>query len=378
MLLSLLDFEAAAKKRLPKSIHGYMAGGSEDEATLCANRNAFSQWAFIPRVLVDVGNVALATPLLGMSFEAPFGICPMGASVLCCYEGDLVLARAAAKAKVPFILSGTSTVPMEKIVEAAPETWFQAYLPPTRPATQQLLDRVAASGFKTLVVTVDFPVPSNRENNLRNGFSLPLRPSLKLVWDGVTHPRWLTSTFARTLMNSGVPRLENKEATRGRSILAAPSAPKGGRGHTQVLDDLAWIRSHWTGKLVVKGILAPEDASRVATIGCDAIIVSNHGGRQLDHSVASLSALPAIRAAVPNTTVMLDGGVRRGTDVLKALALGADFVFVGRPMLCAAAVNGEAGVSLAIDLLKQEIERDMALVGRCSIADITENLLSRT
>ncbi len=267
---------------------------------------------------------------------------------------------------------------MEHIAAAAPSTWFQAYLPTGRELTAQLLDRVARSGFETLVVTVDFPVPSNRENNLRNGFSLPLRPSVQLFWDGATHPRWLLGTFARTLLNSGVPRLENKEATRGRSIIAAPSAPKGGRGHTQTWDDLVWIRSYWKSKLVIKGILSPGDATRAAALGCDAIIVSNHGGRQLDHSISSIDALPAIRAAVPSTTLLLDGGVRRGTDVLKAIALGASFVFVGRPMLSAAAVQGRLGVAHAISLLEKEILCDMALLGASSISEITHELLVRS
>jgi L-lactate dehydrogenase (cytochrome) len=240
-----------------------------------------------------------------------------------------------------------------------------------------LIERVASAGFTTLVVTVDSQVAGNRENNVRAGFSTPLRPTLRLAWDGITHPRWLFGTFLRTLVLHGMPHFENNFATRGPPILSPDILRDySDRGH------LAWehwqlIRRLWKGPLVMKGILDAADARIARDAGVDGIIVSNHGGRQLDGAVAALRVLPGIAAACPDIPVMLDGGVRRGTDVLKALALGARSVFVGRPFAYAAAIAGAAGVGHAIDLLSGEILRDMALLGITGLRELDAGRLAR-
>ena len=298
----------------------------------------------------------------------------MGAAALCRVEADLVLARAACAEEVPFILSGASSVALEKVIEQAPGTWFQAYVPADRPLVEGLFGRLRDAGYEVFVLTVDVPVSSNREHNLRNGFALPLRPSLRLALDGLAHPRWLAGTLAVTLLRSGIPHFENFSAERGGPIIGG--MPRANRD-AMSWADIAWMRSAWKGRLVIKGILNPEDARRAAAEGVDGIIVSNHGGRQLDGAAAPLRVLPEIVAAAGDLTVMMDGGIRRGTDVLAALALGAKFVFLGRPMLFAASIAGETGVRHALRLLREEIDRDMALLGCADLAAVTASLLDR-
>ena len=374
-ILSLQDFEGAAQRRLPKSVFGFVAGGAEDGRSLRANREAFDRIALRPRVLVDVSKRSQAITLFGARYASPFGIPPMGASALCRFEADLALARAAAAEDVPFILSAPSTVPLERVIREAPLAWYQAYLPEGRERIGRLLDRVRAAGYAVLVVTVDVPVGANRENNLRNGFSMPVQPNLRLALDGLLHPRWLAGTVATTLLRSGIPRFENYAAERGGWIISPRPAWQHAGRDALSWPDLAWIRSQWKGKLVLKGILGAGDARRACGEGMDGIIVSNHGGRQLDGAVAPLRALPAVLEAARETVVMMDGGIRRGTDVLKALALGAKCVFAGRPMLFGAAVAGEAGVRHAIGILREEIGRDLALLGCADIASVTRDLL---
>ncbi len=376
-ILSLHDFDSAARRRLPRSVYGFVSGGSEDARSLRANRCSFEEIALRPRVLVDVSKRSQSTVLFGKRYSSPVGIAPMGAAALCCVEADLVLARSAAAEEIPFILSGASSVPLEKVIGEAPGTWFQAYIPADRPLIERLLARVRTAGYEVFVLTVDVPVPGNRENNLRNGFSLPLRPSLRLALDGLAHPRWLAGTLARTLLQSGIPHLENLSAERGGPIIAEAGGMPRARRDAMSWADIAWMRGAWKGRLVIKGILNPEDARRAAAEGMDGIIVSNHGARQLDGAAAPLRVLPEIVAAAGDMAVMMDGGIRRGTDVLAALALGAKFVFVGRPMLFAAALAGEAGVRHALRLLREEIDRDMALLGCADLGSVTASLLGR-
>ena len=369
-ILCLDDFETAAKRYLPRPLFGYVAGAAETNSSLADNRAAFADYAFVPRVLVDVSHRTQTTTLFGHAYSAPFGIAPLGISALYAYRGDLVLARAAANGNVPMIMSGSSLIRLERVIEENRALWFQAYLPGDVAQITALVDRVARAGFETLVLTLDTQVPANRENNLRTGFSTPLRPSLRLAWDGISHPRWLFGTFLRTLIRHGMPHFENNYATRGAPILS-PNVVRdySDRGHLD-WGDFANIRRQWKGRLVVKGILHAEDARLARDAGADGIIVSNHGGRQLDGAVSALRALPGIVAMCPDIPVMMDGGVRRGTDVLKALALGAKFVFVGRPFAFAAAVGGQQGALHAIDLLSAEISRDMAMLGIKSLSDL--------
>lgn len=376
-ILSLDDFERAAQRHLPKPIFGYIAGAVENGATLRENRSVFDEIGFLPRNVTDVSQRSTALSLFGHEYSAPFGIAPMGISALSAYRGDLVQASAARAANVPMIMSGSSLIRMEEVAAQCPETWFQAYLPGEPARISELVSRISASGFRTLVLTVDSQILANREHNIRAGFSTPLRPSLRLLWDGVSHPRWLIGTAMRTLLRHGMPHFENNYAQRGAPILARNVARDfGGRDH------LTWshvrqVRQQWPGRLIIKGVMCVEDALLARAAGADGIVVSNHGGRQLDSTVSPLRVLPGIVAAVGSMPVMIDSGFRRGTDVLKALALGAAFVFVGRPFNYAAAIAGEPGVRHAIDLLASEVHRNMGMLGLNRLCDISPEKLMR-
>jgi len=362
-ILALDDFEAAARRHLPRPIFGYVHGASESGASHRDNRDAFDEIRFLPRVLNNVSGRSQATALFGQSWNAPFGIAPMGVSALTAYRGDVVLAQAAARAGIPMIMSGSSLTRLEEVAQAAPRSWFQAYLPPTGERIAALVDRVARAGFGTLVITVDVAVRGNVENYARAGFTSPLRPDVQLLWQGLTHPRWTIGTFLRTLLTRGMPHFENNDTDKRTPIVARSVVRDfSGRAH---LDWLAIerIRAQWTGRLVLKGILHPADAARARDAGLDGVILSNHGGRQLDGAVSPLRVLPAARKAVGGLPLMVDSGFRRGSDVLKALALGADFVFVGRPFNYAAALAGEAGVLHAADILSREIDANLGLLG---------------
>jgi L-lactate dehydrogenase (cytochrome) len=376
--LALNDFEAAARRHLPRMLYGFISGGAETNAARHGNLDSFQDYAFIPRVLADVSRRSHGQMLFGRAYAAPFGIAPMGASAICAYRGDLVLAQAAAAANIPMILSATSLIRLEEVRAAGPTAWYQAYLPGDASRIEPLVDRVAAAGYEVFVLTVDVPVSANRENNVRSGFSIPIKPSAKLAWDVVTHPGWSLGTFARTVVQHGMPHFENMDATRGPPVISRDLERAIGNRDQLSWEHVRLIRRRWRGRLVIKGILSAADARAANDCGVDGIMVSNHGGRQLDGAVAPLRVLPQIVEAARGMTVMLDGGVRRGTDVLKALALGADFVFVGRPFLYAAAVGGEAGVRHAIELLGSEIGRDMALLGVSDLSEVRPELLTRT
>lgn len=369
--LALSDFERAARRHLPRPIFAYVSGSAEDGASAHDNRAAFAEFGFVTRVLRNVSARSQRVELFGQSYASPFGIAPMGISALSAYRGDLVLAQAAAASGIPMIMSGSSLIALEEVVAQSPGTWFQAYLPGEVAKIEALVDRVDRAGVQTLVLTVDTAVLANRENNLRAGFSTPLRPNLRLAWDGLTHPRWLLSTALRTLARHGMPHFENSYATRGAPILSSRvSRDFGAKDHLD-WDHLARIRRQWKRTLVVKGIMSAQDAQAARDAGADGVIVSNHGGRQLDGTVSPLRVLPQVVQAVgPDFPVMMDSGIRRGTDVLKALALGAKFVFVGRPFLYAAAVAGEPGVRHAIGILADEVQRDLGLLGLNSLQEL--------
>lgn len=376
MMLSLDDFEAPAKRYLPRPMYGYVSGGAETNASLRWNRAAFDDYAFVPRALVDVSGRSCKATLFGREYAAPFGFAPMGGSSMAAYQGDIVLARGAARANIPMIMSGASLSRLEDVRAAGATSWFQAYLPGETGPITELVNRVAAAGFDTLVVTVDVPVGANRENNVRSGFNRPLRPTVRLAWDSLIHPRWFVGMFLRTLINHGMPHFENM----GPRTPLITSTGERDRGHR---DQLSWphielMRKLWKGRLVLKGVLNRNDARIARQSGVDGIIVSNHGGRQLDGASSPMRVLPGIVDTAGSMTVMMDSGIRRGSDVLKALALGAKFVFVGRPFLFAAAVGGDAGVRHAIKLLRDEIDRDMALLGVNRLSEVTRDLLMET
>jgi L-lactate dehydrogenase (cytochrome) len=369
-LRCLDDFEEAARRHLPRPVFGYMAMAAETRRSFRGNRESFDDYGFVTRVLKDVSRRSTSCTLFGQAYAAPFGISPLGISALSAYRGDLVLARAAARANIPMIMSGSSLIRLEEVAQEGLGAWFQAYLPGDVPNITALVERIGNAGFQTLVLTVDTPVTPNPENFARTGFSTPLRPSLDLMWQGVSHPRWLFGTFLKTIARHGLPHFENNYARRGAPILSkSVTRDFADRGHLS-WEHFGLIRKLWPGRIVVKGILHRDDARIAREMGAEGIIVSNHGGRQLDGAVSPLRVLPGIVEACPDIPVMIDGGIRRGSDVLKALALGAKFVFVGRPFGYAAAVGGEDGVGHAIGLLQQEVSRNMAMLGINGIMEL--------
>ena len=349
----------------------YIAGAAEDNLTLADNRQALGEYGLIPRVLRSVGDRNSEVELFGRRYAAPCGIAPLGLAALMAYRGDLALARAAVRARAPMILSGASLIRLEEVAETSPDVWFQMYVPGEPARISALIERVRRARIKTLVVTVDVCVAANRENLLRAGFETPLRPSLRLAWEGASHPRWLFGTFLRTLVDVGMPHFENGLAVRGAPLISRKAERDFGAREDLNWQHLKLIRRLWTGPLVLKGVLHADDVRLAREAGVDAVIISSHGGRQLDGAIGSLRALPSALEAAGEMPLMIDSGFRRGSDVLKAVALGARMVFVGRPMLYAAVVAGEAGVARALALLRAEIERDMALLGVRRLAELT-------
>lgn len=373
-ILSLNDFETAARRYLPKSIFAFVQSGAENEVTLRDNSEAFKDWHVVPRVLVGVTNRSQKTTVLGETYDSPFGVAPMGMESLVGYRGDLMIARACAKMNIPFIQSGASLIRLEDIRSACDTAWFQAYLPADYADMRGLMDRVRKVGFKTLVVTVDMTAGSNRENTARAGFNAPFRPSWRTFWDGATHPSWSFGNFIRTIVQDGMPHFENLDAGRGAAIVSSGTRNTTRTGQSWAT--IARVRDEWKGNLVLKGILDPRDVSLAVEAGIDGIIVSSHGGRQIDGVIPPVHALPGcVAVAGGKIPVMIDSGIRRGTDIIKCLALGAKFCFVGRPFNYAA-IYGQEGVEHAISLLRAEFSRDTGNMGINTVDEITRDRIA--
>jgi len=376
--LNLADVREAARRRLPRGIFEFIDRGAEDDDALANNREAFRRIRLRPRVLVDVSGRSAATTLFGRPQAMPLAIAPTGAAGLVWFEGELELARAAAAAEVPFTLATRSLASIESVAEAAAggTLWFQLYVWAERALSYALVERAERAGFHALVVTVDVPVTPNREYNRRNGFSLPFRPSGRALLDMARHPRWLVGTMGRYLATTGMPRYENQPGQRRQRITQGEPAVRSMRSDDLTWDDIRELRRRWPRALIVKGLLRAEDALRAVECGADAVVVSNHGGRCLDSAVAPIDALPEIADAVGHRAVVLmDGGVRRGGDIVKALALGASAVLAGRPTLYGTAIGGRAGAAHVLDLLRAEMLTVMAQLGCRSIADIGPDLV---
>lgn len=376
-LLALDDFERHARRHLPPMIFQYVSGAVETGSALRGNFDSYNEYALVPQLMRDTADRSQAVTLFGKRYDAPFGVAPLGGAAFVAYRADLALAAAAAAMNVPMILSASSLIPLEDVQAQNKDAWFQAYLAGDQARIDRLVDRVARAGYGTLVVTADTPVLGNREHNTRSGFSMPIRITPRVAIQSALHPRWLLGTVAQTFLRHGAPHFENTEAERGPPMLSQNSLR-----NTTARDRLAWkhleaIRRRWKGTLLVKGLLAPRDAATARDCGADGVILSNHGGRQLDHAVAPLEVLPEVAAAKGGMKVIVDSGIRRGTDVMKAMALGADFVLLGRPFLYAAALGGEAGVVHAMRILKEEINRDMALMGLNSLSELSPDMLRR-
>ena len=376
--LNIEDLHKIARRRLPRVAYEFLAGGVEDDVSLANNRAVFERIRFRPHTLVNVADRSQQVSVYGRTFKCPFGIAPTGAAGLFGFAADIALARAAREAGIPFVLSTASFEPLEKVAqEAAGGTlWFQLYMSKDHEAAQALVTRALHAGYEALVVTTDLPVQPNREYNQRNGFNIPFKLNLRNMLDGALHPDWLCNVFMRTLLDSGVPRFQNLDTNVGGRIIAKPIGEFRARREALNWEDFRWLRKLWPHKLLVKGIMRADDALLAAENGADGIFISNHGGRALDGALSPIEALPAIRAAVGNRlTLMVDSGMRRGSDIVKALALGADMVFVGRATLYGIAAGGEAGAAHAIGILRSEVDRVLAMLGCPSISELDGDYL---
>ncbi len=372
------DLREIARRRVPKGMFEFVDRGAEDEVALRNNRAAFECIKLKPRTLVDVSGRSQKITLFGKQQEMPIAIAPTGSAGLMWYDGEIALARAAATAGIPFTLATGSMTAMETIAaQAGGRLWFQLYMWPDRTLSHNLVERAAAAGYEALMVTVDGAVPGNREYNLRNGFTVPFTFTPRNVSDVLMHPEWLLGVLARYVFTTGMPRYENYPSEFKQRITAQPMGKGMLLNDSLNWDDLRVLRKMWPRTLIVKGILHPQDAVYAADCGADGIVVSNHGGRNLDSSMAPLEVLPEIVDAVgKRITVIVDSGFRRGSDVVKALALGAGAVLIGRPTLYGTAAGGEAGAARAIAIFREEIDRVLALIGCPDIAALNREFLA--
>jgi (S)-mandelate dehydrogenase len=375
--LNIGHLREIASRAVPHFVFEYVEGGSEDEASLRCNRSAFEQWRFVPQTLVNTTARHHRTQLFGAEIKAPLIIAPTGMNGILRQDGDLLLARAAAAAGIPFCLSTVSTTRLERVAaEAGGRLWMQLYVMNNRKVAENIVSRAHTAGFEALVFTTDANVFGYREWDRRN-YKRPGRPTFRNVLEMLRHPRWLNDV----ILSKGVPQFvnfaeflppEGASAIGGSTIIPTLFAP------SITWDDIAWLRGMWDRKLIIKGVLSVSDAERAASLGCDGIILTNHGGRQLDSCVAPFEMVPEISAAVGNRmTVIVDSGFRRGTDVIKALSLGADAVMLGRATLYGLAAGGEPGVRRALEILTAEIDRALGQLGVRSLEELGPHLLRR-
>jgi len=374
---NIADLRKMALKRVPHGLFEFVDRGTEDEVSLRNNRAVFERIRLKPRTLVDVSKRSQEVTLFGKKHKMPIVIAPTGTAGLMWYEGEIALARAAAEAGIPFTLATGSMTAMEKVAEEAGGTlWFQLYMWPDRSLSHKLVERAKAAGYEALVVTVDGVVPGNREYNLRNGFTIPFTFTRGNITDVLLHPRWLLGVLARYLVTTGMPRYQNYPTELRQKITARPMGRASLRNDSLNWDDLRALRKIWPHRLLVKGLLNPQDALMAADCGADGVIVSNHGGRNLDTVISPIEALPEVVDAVgKRVAVLVDSGFRRGTDVIKALAMGAQAVMIGRSTLYGVAAGGEEGARRAISIFRGEIDRVIALLGCNRIAELSTEYL---
>jgi len=375
----IADLRELARKRLPKGVFEFFDRGNGDEVAVANNRAAFERIKLNPHMLVDTSERSLATTLYGKPQTLPLVVGPTGSAGLAWYEGELELARAAKAAGIPYTLATGSMTSLERVAaEAGGNLWFQVYMWPDRAASHALIERAKVAGYQALVVTVDTPVTPGREYNLRNGMTVPFRFTRRNVSDVALHPRWLAGVLLKYLLTTGMPRYENYPTQMKTKITALPMGRSMMVTDSLTWDDLRAIRKLWPHALMVKGILRADDAKLAVDCGADGVIVSNHGGRAVDSTRAPIEILPEVVEAIGSrATVLVDSGFRRGADVAKALALGANAVMIGRATLYGTAVAGEAGAARAIEIYRDEIDRLLALIGCPGIGALDTSYLVR-
>jgi L-lactate dehydrogenase (cytochrome) len=365
--ITIEDLQRAAWHRWPKSVRSYVEGGADGEVSLAGNRAAYQGMRLVPSTLRDVSDVDLRTSLLGGDSALPFALAPTGYNRLMHTDGEAGVARAARNAGIPHTLSTMATTRLEDVAaEVGGDLWFQLYVWRDRGLVRELIARAKASGYRALMLTIDTPVTGLRVGDAHNGFTIPPQLSASTVLDMARHPLWCARMLAGAPITFANFAPEVSEGPEGVMEFAAKQFDP-----SVSWEDLDWIRELWKGPLLVKGLVSPQDAARAAEVGVDAVVLSNHGGRQLDQVVAPLLMLPEVRARVGDAIeVFVDSGIRRGSDIALALALGADGVLVGRPYLYGLGAAGERGVAAAIAMLGRELRRAMTLMGVTSVAQL--------
>ncbi|MEL6550064.1 MAG: alpha-hydroxy acid oxidase [Pseudomonadota bacterium] len=370
---SIDDLRARAKARIPRFAFDLVDGGAESERNLRRNSEAFEEVELTPRYMQDVGQIDMSAEVLGMRFDAPFGMAPIGMLNAFWPDADRMLARLCARQNVPYCASSAASTTLEELAEAADgHGWFQLYVSGDANVTEGLVSRAEAAGYDVMIVTADVPAAGKRDRDIRNQLSVPFKFTPDVLMQLAGKPYW----SLRSLLH-GKPNIANyadllKAATSYADVQKTLITP------SFKWDDLAKLRSRWKGKLLVKGILHPDDAVRCAELGCDGIIVSNHGGRQVAFGPPTIEALPAISAAVGGRmTVLLDSGIRRGADILRAKARGADFVLAGRALAYGVGAGGAAGAARAWDILTLELERALGQLGVPRFEDVDARTLTK-
>lgn len=385
------DLRRLARRRLPRAVFEVIEGGTGDEVTVRRNREAFARIALRPRALVDVAKVDTATTILGEAVSMPLMLAPCSFARMCHSVAEPAVARAASRAGTVYAIPTGSSEPLERVAATGGPTWFQLYLNPEHRVTAALLDRVEAAGCRTLCVTIDTAIKPYRERELRNRISMPLKPSAQLLMTGVSRPGWAKDFLLGRSATTGASRLATAGArlnplNRHRPIPSVTSAGASLEHFADAIrhvksvtvDDIGYLRERWAGPLVVKGILRHEEVPRLVDLGVDGLVVSNHGGRNLDGTPATIDVLgEVVEAAAGRAEVYLDSGVRRGADVVKAVALGAQAVLIGRPYLYGLAAAGEAGVDKVLQLLRDEVARAMSALGATTVDEIDASLVCR-
>jgi len=373
-VLNIADLRRLAKARLPKVIFEYLDGGAEDEVTLARSRSVYDRLSLVPRLASGFSRPDMSVDLFGQRLSVPFMVGPTGMNGIFWRGADLALARSAEKVGAGFTLAMAANASIEEVgAESKGVKWFQLYPWGDDALWRRMLERARTSGFSALVVTMDTLVNGNRERDRRNRFAHNVALTPRTVMDGMLHPRWLLDVWLR-----GVPRFENLLETLGQTadVNEVAAFTRRARRPDMSWDDLSRIRKMWSGPMLIKGVLSADDVRNSMSIGVDGIIVSNHGGRQLDGAITTLQALPTIvEAASGRLVVLADGGFRRGSDVVKALALGAQAIVLGRAPLYGVAASGQAGVQLALQILQEETARVMGLIGCGSVSDLTTDYL---
>ena len=367
-IFSIKEARELSRKRLPKLVFDFIDGASGDEKLSEINSRALDQIRLEPKVLRNVEKRSLKKKVLGYEFDFPFGFAPMGMTNLSWPGADSMLAAESAKNNIPTCVSMASTTTLEKMYELSEgHSWMQLYIFQDENFVMELLDRAKNTGYEVAILTVDVPVLSRRTRDDKNGFSYPFKIGPKQFFDFATHPTWSLSTLL-----SGIPKPMNYVTSKsGDGIFKR----KESRGSTD-WDTLKRVRDKWKGKLIIKGVMSPDDAKQIKEAGADAIQVSNHGGRQLDSATAAINMLPLIRKSVGNDfPLIFDSGIRSGSDIVRALAFGADYAMIGRPVMYAMGADGKKGLRRIVEIIKEEASTTLGLVGLNDINDVTSNIV---